>query len=122
MLVAPSSRTVPAAVKNKLPPSDSARWAAPYAVRPMAAAAMSATPDNPAIRYDAPNAASDSHSHENHGSPPRVYEKASARGTDEPDKMASPLSTCHPVSLSWNNRGLPAERNNTCNSVTAKTT
>src|SRR5437899_1948817 len=121
MLVAPNRRTVVAAVKNKLPPNESDNWAAPPAVRAMASAAMSATPGSPAARCEAPNTASDSHSHANHGWPLRVYEKRSVRGTDAELRMASPLRTCHPVSLSWNNLGLPAERNNTWKSVTAKT-
>src|SRR5438128_8815120 len=121
MLVVPSKRTVATAVKNRLPTIEPAKYAAPDTATAMASAAIIATPGNPAKRCTAPKTASDNHSHANQGEPSRVYEKRSARGTAAELRMASPLRTCHPVSLSWNNRGTPAERNNTCRSVTVNT-
>src|SRR5262249_25727866 len=121
MLVVPSNSTMATAVKNRLPPIEPARYAAPDTVAAMASAAIIAKPGRPAKRCAAPKTASDSHSHANHGEPSRVYEKLSARGTPAVLRIASPLRTCHPVSLSWNNRGTPAERNNTCRSVTENT-
>src|SRR6266567_3711698 len=121
MLVVPSKRTVATSVKNRLPPMEAAKYAAPDTVTAMASAASIATPGSPAKRCTAPKTASDDHSHANQGEPSRVYEKRSPRGTAPVLRMASPLRTCHPVSLSWNNRGTPAERNNTCRSVTVNT-
>src|SRR5206468_8734681 len=122
MLVGPSKRTVATAAKNRLPPMEPARYAAPETVTAMASAAIIATPANPAKRCTPPKTASDNHSHANQGEPSRVYEKRSTRGTAAVLRMASPLRTCHPVSLSRNSRGTPAERNNTCRSVTVNTT
>src|SRR3989442_3823584 len=112
MLVVPSKRTMARAVKNRLPPMEPARYAAPDTVTAIASAAIIATPGSPAKRCTAPKTASDNHSHANQGEPSRVYEKRSARGTAAVLRMASPLRTFHSGSPFLDNRRDPAESDN----------
>src|SRR5437870_13195440 len=109
MLVVPSKRTMATAVKNRLPPMEPARYAAPDTVIAIARAAIRATPGSPAKRCTAPKTASDNHSHANQGEPSSLYEKRSPRRTAAVLRIASPLRRRHHVSLSRYNHRNPVD-------------